>query len=646
MKCSNCGADLREGEHFCPVCGQAAESVETVQNAETTGTAWTQDSAQNPDDTKDVWAQTGTQSTVVPDLEDKKKKKGVKIGIAVAVAAVLVVGVAAGAKVAQKIRKLTMSTADYYQYVETKNRDANGELVFGYYDAVREAMVGASDAKSANIKLEISDTAKSLLSLTGADFSGFENLELDVVSGREKEEYSNQIKIRGNDNDLITMNTYMDTKGKKAYYQIPEFSESYLDVSAMFNEKETVESGEDDILGDSMNGISAGTNSGVVMSPLFPTYDYDKIFIETKDLKSIYERYTDILIKSAKNVKKSEVSCKAEDVTQKADNYKVTMNGKEVVSLTEELLKKLKEDKEIKKFIEGIDKTAYEKFTEDIEEVLGGINSEIKEDDFKVSLETFVSSDDKIFGRTLVIEDAGEKILVIKAVCPQDGDKFGYELSITDGEHKEYANLHGKGTLKNGVMNGEFVLGLDDSLNITGNEAVSLEKLLIIGFEDYDLSKWDKGEAKGTVTYSTEALAALANYSLQIEAEGSAKESKGTIKVMAGKDALVTIYVTSKSDTKPVSTKPSESATVYDVENEEDMLQYQSEMGDITTLLSDMQEKLGIDLSGLLGMLRTGTAGLGDDYSEDYGATIGEEDIYDEEIEDYLDEYELESGIE
>lgn len=176
--------------------------------------------------------------------EKPKKSRGFKIGVVAVIVAVLVVGTVAGAKVVNMLKKASMSPVEYYRYVETNNRDNGEKLFLGYYDKLRENFSGIP-LRRISMKLEASDTAKSLLSPTGVDVSNIKNLELNMVTGKEGKAYSNHMTLRGNDNDLLTMKTYMDLNDKKAYYQIPELSKSYLDMSSMFDIEKAAGNDED-----------------------------------------------------------------------------------------------------------------------------------------------------------------------------------------------------------------------------------------------------------------------------------------------------------------------------------------------------------------------------------------------------------------
>jgi hypothetical protein len=215
-------------------------------------------------------------------------------------------------------------------------------------------------------------------------------------------------------------------------------------------------------------------------------------------------------------------------------------------------------------------------------------------------MEVQITSDEQIIGRNLILKDEDGKQSEISLLCPRDNEKFGLELLVvSDGT--EYLNLHGSGTEKKGIINAEFALSLDESLNKSEGTLSSLENLLKIELEDYDISGLAKGEVSGTVTYSTESMAQLANYSLKVQGEGNMKKSTAKITVLAGKDTFATIDMTSTVSDKVESTKPTDSDTIYDAGNVSDMEKYQSEM-DLPALIEDIQSKLGIDLSGLLYM--------------------------------------------
>lgn len=546
MKCNNCGAELNGGEKFCAVCGQpvAAEPTDnTIQNGNT-----------------------GQPSGKKANFFSRK------IMIAVAVVCVLALGVAAGAKVVNVLKKSNMSAAEYYQYVETKNRNAQTEKLAEYYDSVYNNFAEDSTGRKVNMKLTLSDSIKSLATMYDIDLSNVKNIELDMAAKKEKDAYSAIIKAGGNGQELLTLNAYSDLSKNESYVQIPELSKAYIHSSL-----------------DDLN--SSGNR-------LLSLADYGKILPDTEVLQKLYKRYTDIIIKSAKNVEKAEEQseCEADGVSCKADLYTVTIEGKEAVLLAGDILKQLKEDNEIKDIIKNVDEEAISEYEEELTDAIEELDGNTE--NFTIVMEVQIDSDEKIIGRNIKIKDATEEI-AIRIMCPRDGENFGWE-AVVESEGTELFHLHGKGTEKNGVINGNFAA--DIATRADEGILEPTKNVLMVTIEDYDISNLKKGEASGTITYSTEAVAELANYSLKVEAEGNQKESTGTLSILAGKEAIATIDMKTESDVEVESAMPSKDDKIYEASDSDAMTAYQSELN-VVQLLQKVQDTLGIDFSSLIGLM-------------------------------------------
>ena len=381
--------------------------------------------------------------------------------------------------------------------------------------------------------------------------------------------YSSIIKAGGNGEGLVTLKSHYDLDTKDSYVQIPELSESYLHTSM-----EDLEANE-----------------------LYSFAGFGKVIPASEDLKKIYTRYTDLVIKNAKNVKKAEekVECAAEGVSCKADLYTVTMKGEEAVSLAGDFLKQLKGDSEIKGIIENIDEEASKEYEEEIAETIEELEEGVDATDFSMVMEVQVGSDDKIIGRKITLKEDDEEV-VIRMADPGDGENFGLE-AVIESQGKEIFHLHGKGTENDGIINGDFSLDAaipsnDDTLELTKN-------VLKVTVEDYDVSNLKDGEVSGAITYSTEARAELANYSLRVEAEGNQEEATGVVTVLAGQETVAAIDVKMESGAEVESAMPSESDKVYETSDSDAMSAYQSEW-DVLQLLQKVQDTLGIDFSSLI----------------------------------------------
>jgi len=559
MRCKNCGAEIKDGNTFCAVCGQPVET-EGVQKGKAGSPLQEAMQAGN--------------GSVQKAVNQKKKPPVFKLGIILAILAALVVG---GVAIAKVWKQFGISPAEYYQDAETKNRDAKSSFYFGYYDKFRQSFAAESFNKHVNMKAEFSDTAKALLSLSGVDCSKVNGLELDMFSGKEQEAYSTQVKARANDKDLVTLRTYVDLAGKKSYMQIPELTKSYLDSSAGMKEME----------------------QDTDMNALLRLLDFGEILPEADKAEALYKRYTDLMIQYAENVEKTEGGCEAEGISQEADQYTVTLDAKQLVALVGDICGQLKEDKELKGLIEGVSKEAYQAFTGNVEDILDSVKNTGEDGKNETSgiFKAQIAENGTIIGRDITLKADGEE-MQLAMQCPRDGDNFGYSLSIADNG-TEYVTLRGKGTVKNYVINGEFTLSMDDSLKEGNPDIVSLEKALVVTLKDYDLAGLPEGKISGTVTYATEAFAPLANYSIQIASEGDMENTSSKVIVFAGQDAFMTMDVTMESGVEMDSIKPTANDTVYDTAKDKDIQAYQAEI-DYLKFMQDLEDKLGIDLDAVI----------------------------------------------
>ncbi len=557
MKCSNCGAELNEGEKFCAVCGQPVNAEQSANTGQTGSI------------TQSTTGQSVGQMTVSGQNLDKRKGFfSNKIVIALVVVCIFAVGVVAAAV----FKKSNMSDAEYYQQVEIKNRDERAEKLAGYFDRVYGSFAKESVNKKINMKLTLSDSVKSLATLYGVNLSKLDNLEMDMAVKKEKNAYSSIVKAGGNGEGLVTLKSYYDRDTKDIYVQIPELSESYLHTS--------------------MEDLEA--------NKLYSFVDFGKVILAAKDLKEIYTRYTDLVIENAKNVEKAKekVECAVEDVSCKADLYTVTMKGEEAVSLAGDILKQLKEDNEIKSFIKSMDEEASEEYEEELTEAIDELEKEVDATDFSMVMEVQVGGDDKIIGRNITLKEDDNEV-VIRIAYPRDGENFGLE-SVIESQEREIFHFHGKGTEKDGIINGDF--SLDTAIQPDGDALELTKNVLKVTIEDYDVSNLKDGEVSGIITYSTEALAELANYSLRVEAEGNKEEATGVVTVLAGQETVATIDVKMESGAEGEVAMPSEGDKVYETSDSDAMSAYQSEW-DVLRLLQKVQDTLGIDFSSLMSLM-------------------------------------------
>lgn len=537
-------------------------------------------------ETPDLAAQNG--SVQGSPVQRKNMKRGMQV--AIAVVAVLLIGVAgfAAGKIYKAVQKANMDPTEYYQFAAKKTRDAGIKSMTGYYDMSKKATSGDQGNREIDMSVEISDTAKSMLTMTGLDVSAMKNLGLNLVYGSKGEDTLANLALKVNGEDLLTGKASVNIKDKKAYVQVPELSKAYLDISSALNDMEVNEA------------IVALKNQ--------------KDFLpEVKELEEFFLRYSNIFIENAKGVeKKKEAAVKVEDISEKATTYIFTMKNDKVTKLLKEYVKELEKDPMMKKMLSAMDEEAYASYVDDLQETqeqLSGTFSEEAMGEIKITVEARIGSDDRIVGQKFVLENAGQQLGSLSVNTPKDGNKFGGEV-ILQAQGKDLFKFVGSGTNDSGVFNGEFKLGLDSSL-LEGSNLVNTDELLVIKLEDYDCSKISEGKVQGSYILSTSAVANLANCSLAVEQKGDVKDMKQSVKVMMGKDVLVKLDVSSKGSAKLPEVSPSQSDKIYDVSDSKDMVAYQNEL-DILGVLQKVQEKTGIDITSLLELQNLGDEGLSD----------------------------------
>ena len=593
MKCSNCGTELEQGAKFCKLCGQSVESSAMEGNIQEASAQGQGNVSQGYENTSQGRGAAGQQDIAasmiaVGEQSSNGKKKGrTGLKVAVGAAAVIVAGAVAFAapKLYQKIKATNMSPTEYYQYVEKKNRDEGLSGAMDYYDQALNSVWNENGYnKNINMKVSVSDTAKSMLSMTGLDFTNLADIELDETISMQENEMAIQMVVNANSDRLISYNMYCDNENKKFYVQVPEMSEGYVDLSDTMQEaKEEME--EAGAVGIPTNRIFSAINLSDIL----------KMYPKSSDIKAIYNRYTDLYLDSVKDVQKAGGAYTAEGVTQEANQYKVILNGGELSELSKKLFTELKKDENVKAIIENVDKEAYTTFQESLEE----LEADSGMDGMTVTMDTYIAENEKIIGRTFALSDDVSS-LEISYLCPTDGENFGEEFTVNlDGE--ELVRLTGSGTVKNGKISGDFVLGVGGILAEQASLADS-SSVLKITLEDYDCSKISEGSVSGTMVLSTGAVAQLANCSLKYDFTTVKNDGSGTLSLLMGQNEMVTVDMKVKEAEKLTDMAPKDGDKVYNFSDDKDVEEYSKDL-DEDKLVEDILEKIGIDTSGLVGLL-------------------------------------------
>lgn len=636
MTCKNCNGEMPEGALFCPTCGQKheAEPVAPVENVSENSA---EPVAEEPIAEETAAAEAVTNSTYMnfgPTEESvekpKKKGKGKMIaGIVAAIVAVVAIGVGitAHAQIGNFVRKTFSSPEAYYQYVEKKNRDEEMETFREHYDSMLEESSAENVGQKVSYKLELGQSIKTLFAMTGTDLSTLESVQLNVSGKKKGDVVTGQITGGINEKDVVSLNMYLDSVNKEGYVQIPEVSETYLELNNALNSEE-------------MSGA---------LSDMTKMYSMGGYFPKTEEIETMAETYTDLFIDEMDSVKKSGTELEAAGVKAAYTDLEVTCKGKKMANIVVDVMTTMKDDKTLKGIIERIDKEAYTEFNtglaEQIEEAKSSID-EVTDESLEAVMNVYVDGKGNIVGRMLTAKTEDSKELKITYIQPEDGSDVGMTISV-EYDGVTYFTLSGKGTRKGGKLSGEYKVSMDDSLNPDTDTISTMKDFITIKVENLDEDTLEKdGVMNGTVTISTNAIAQISAYAIQLDAKGDKDKTTQTLSVMSGSDKLVSLIMTSEKGDVPEISKPAEGSSVCDVMDETALANYASEFN-VETFLAGIKEKSGVDLSSIASLLE-GMGGSDDVYApedydtEDYSA----DDSSTEDLDQFDYSADTESGTE
>lgn len=572
-----------------------------ASQGQNTDSAYGSDSA--PNYTQPVYGVPDNQPSMM--MPKKNGKKIAAIIAAVLVVALIAVGATAHAQITNFVKRTFSSPASYYNYVEKKNLKTGRKNLVENYKKYEETVNGKDSSKSATYKLELGDSAKTMLSMIGIDFSAFESAEISTVAQLKDKTTINQTKILLNGNDAVTANIYADMNAKEYYLQIPELSDAYLSLSSI------------------LQTPSQSSEMTAMQDILFSFGEY----IPTSgQMEALYTTYTDLVVDKLSKVEKSSNTLEVDGISQKCTVLKVTVTGKEFYDIAKTFLDAAKKDENIKSIIEKIDKKVEtESIYEDFQNMIDSLTTSIEADkdrmetsDANMVMDVYVNNSGDIVGRTITFTSADGEIFNITSHMPESGSKFGYKMSVASGD-TTYFSITGNGTRKGGKMSGEFSVSLDESLNPSTAVIASMQDIVTVKIKDLDEDKLEDGYLNGTITLQCNAVAALSTYALEIKASGDKKQSTFAMSVLCADDNLATISMEIKDAKAPSVEKPKDSDTIYDISSDSDMEAFTNSI-DLEAFLQDIQTKSGIDFSSYLDMIKSLTGGKSDsdyDLSDD-----------------------------
>ncbi len=625
MFCKNCGNEIKENDMFCGACGQPVENSvskheqvlesspaeikeEPVANLEVSPAESENDGFKvvvpvEPEGTDLSEFATGETDDFDDDFNDfedePKKKKFPKV--LVASLAVIVAGAIAVTAFFNPICAFFLKTfgsdESYFSYVENKAFNSATDEITEFYGSYYENLQVDEVATDTSIKLNVSNSAiktiETALMASGAsmDLGWLENISLDTKVNMTDNELSQILAaVNVNNTEVLAIDYIMDTVNNELLVGIPSLSDKYLS-SAVENGETTTEDGV------------AVYNSDLNMQDIYSDPEFYEALPSDDELNKIIDKYINLVLNDVDDVEKRSQEMRIEGVSQKLTVLEADIDMEDTQEIIVEVLKSVRNDKQIKKYVEDVAKyfekkdivedadEVYDEFEKSIKDAIDQVrNSDIDDDRDFLTWTTYVNSSHEVVGRK--IELNGNECL--DYVLVRDGKEFAVEFDCGGIE------ITGKGTEKGDLVNGEF--------------SVAFENKDICDLEVSNFNT-DEKASKGNIRISpssyllkeiglggqSSAMLSMFSPALELDFDFSEKVGKLDVNLLNGKNSFIGITISSKQ-TKPTEVEMPDTEDVYSADEADE---WASKL-DISKVF-DKLEEAGIP-SELLDMVEAGMA--------------------------------------
>jgi uncharacterized Zn finger protein (UPF0148 family) len=600
MFCKNCGNPMNDGELFCAKCGY--RNVSAVDSSDGSQSA-SGDSAQSPsvcpvcgspvspgaafckscgatlNGNNTGYTNNGnyTNNFSNPQNYDsystpqkKKMRKAPFIIGGVAAVVVVIGGVCAvnASTLTNFFKKTFSSPENYYKYVEEKEIKNTAKSFSESYDSYLNLLenVSGGGSSEATVSARLEDGGRSMLSaLTGTDFSWLSEISMKINAKTDSSSTETAAELYLNSAKLASLQVAADLDIQEMYMKVPELSEEYLGID--------------------LNQLAeqSGTDLTYSAEMLDLFSNITKLYPDSDTLSDMLERYGKIVINDISDVKKSTESLTVGNVTQKCTVLETTISSQDMADICSDVLNELKSDKDVEKIIHDFittaqpmylymdADTAYQEFLTSINDLQSKLDNELYSDSTNYMInKIWVDNSGMVVGRSLSISEYGEIQPIVTYARPQKGKEFGLMLSINgSGSTIEFS---GSGKTSGSKQNGSYSLSVDSI------------PIFSIQTQDYDLKSAKEGYLKGSFTLKPEtgiaslsgssALSMFSAYSLKATFDSSKKGAHSELSLMSADVPLFTLSLESDPDAKSVEIFPSDSDTIYNMMNEDDLINY------------------------------------------------------------------------
>lgn len=514
----------------------------------------------------------------------------------------------------------TAFAADDYASIE-KNAWAAAvkNMASSYAASIEESQALVSGMQS-DISLKIEDSGRSLLGFVAPfDISWLNDITLaNTVSFTDGKE-GLLMKVLLNDNQICSLEYYLDPESQDVYMRIPELSDKYFKTNlkeAADQQASNIESDIEELTPDDTdvdiptdNFASAYSDSISLSASLMS--DLSSALPEASVIETLLDKYGSMLFDNLTEGESSQETLTAGDISQDCTVYEGQISSEDAVKTATELLEAAKSDSDIESILNtwndklSSDKNLYESFTTAVDKGLNALKDTDTSDseDSYLSTKIWVDENGRIAGRALEIQEGDTTTPILTWQMPENGSDFGYLLTIASDDINTYS-LSGSGQIDGDKLNGTYELSLADSISA------------IIEVKDYDTVSAKEGNLNGNykITFPSSDTdneddyysSILENFALVLDLNSEKDSGSVALSIENAGSTLGTLSITGGAGEAVEIPDLASLKDVYDANNNDDMNAYAATL-DFTSIMDNLS-KAGVPDEVITYILSGGSA--------------------------------------
>ena len=497
----------------------------------------------------------------------------------------------------------TAFAADDYASIE-KNAWAEEvkNMASSYAASIEESQALVSGMQS-DISLKIEDSGRSLLGFVAPfDISWLNDITLaNTVSFTDGKE-GLLMKVLLNDNQICSLEYYLDPESQDVYMRIPELSDKYFKTNlkeAADQQASNIESDIEELTPDDTdvdiptdNFASAYSDSISLSASLMS--DLSSSLPEASVIEALLDKYGSMLFDNLTEGESSQETLTAGDISQDCTVYEGQISSEDAVKTATELLEAAKSDSDIESILNtwndklSSDENLYESFTTAVDKGLNALKDTDTSDseDSYLSTKIWVDENGRIAGRALEIQEGDTTTPILTWQMPENGSDFGYLLTIASDDINTYS-LSGSGQIDGDKLNGTYELSLADSISA------------IIEVKDYDTVSAKEGNLNGNykITFPSSDTdneddyysSILENFALVLDLNSEKDSGSVALSIENAGSTLGTLSITGGAGEAVEIPDLASLKDVYDANNNDDMNAYAATL-DFTSIMDNLSK--------------------------------------------------------